>query len=106
MKFFAAETTFKSVTKKRYIESIQGNFYIGSESMMTVNALFESGKFGKTLSVGGGDVLIIDNATVMHARNDFTPQEKIFLMGKSDINNQLKYIIKGFFKKLISNKSI
>ena len=101
--FAAAETTFKLGNKKIDISSPSKAICFGDGSELdddSVNALFELGKFMEktctTWQWESGDVLIIDNATVMHARNDFTPPRKILasLIGKLDINNQLKYIIK------------
>ena len=98
--FAAAETTFKSGNKKIDECSPSKAICFGDGSDLddnTLNALFELGSFmNKTCTTWkweSGDVLIIDNATVMHARNDFVPPRKILasLIGNLDLNNGLKY---------------
>ena len=101
--FAAAETTFKLGKKKIDVSCPSKAICFGDGSELddnTVNALLKLGKFMENTSTTwqweSGDVLIIDNATVMHARNDFIPPRKILasLIGKLYINDELKYIIK------------
>lgn len=100
--FAAAETTFKSGNRKIDLNIPSKAICFGDNTELdddTNSALLELGKFMEntctTWQWKSGDVLIINNATVMHARNDFIPPRKILasLIGKLNRNHDLNYTI-------------